>query len=149
MMTADTIKYALALCLKTARAIPDDKATWIPTDGDAKSALDVVRHMVEVNHNIGGFLSGQPVSNEDLNEITAGLSNYAQAIDALESSAQTLTNIIAQSPEESLQEHLNQWLKSGSPGQLMTVGLFHLVYHWGQLSYLQTLWSDGEDHFLK
>jgi uncharacterized damage-inducible protein DinB len=148
-MTADSVRYALTLCLKTARAIPEDKAKWTPSDGDAKSALDVVRHMVEVNHNIAGYLSAQPLSDEDRRAIMDTISTYPQAIEALESSTASLTQVIAQSPEDALRPHLDQWLNSGSPGQLMTVGFIHLVYHWGQLCYLQTLLSDGEDHFLK
>jgi len=148
-VNASALEYVLGLCLKSARAIPESKSSWTPSDGDAKSALEVVSHIVEVNHNLNCAIKGQPLSEAELSNILSAITDYPGALKALEQSGKTLIETIKNASAAALHPHLNDWLGPKSPGRLMALSQIHLVYHWGQLCYLQTLWDDQENHFLK
>lgn len=140
-LIAEQLELALGFCLKSAHAVPAKRANWAPADGSAKSALQVVHHVAEVNRSIADALHGEPSSQV---KTPTPPDDYAAALAALERTAQALAQAIRTLPDERLNPN------DPKPSlKLMQVGVLHLTYHWGQLGYLQTLWGDPVDHFLK
>jgi len=144
------VQMVLDLCMKSAKAIPDDKATWTPVDGSAKSAFDIVKHMVEVNHSISTYVrDNQPLSDEAKDQLLVHINTYEDALAELTSSSDILAKAYQSVSDERIKDALQNLSQPGSLARTMGVGIIHLIYHWGQLGYLQTLWGDQEDHFLK
>ncbi len=144
------VQMVLDLCMKSAKAIPHEKATWTPSDGGAKSALDIVKHMVEVNHSISTYVrDNQPISDEAKGELLARINTYEDALSELTSSSDALAKAYQSVSDERIKDALQNLPQPGSLARTMGVGIIHLTYHWGQLCYLQTMWNDQEDHFLK
>lgn len=144
------VQMVLDLCMKSAKAIPADKATWKPADGSAKSALDIVQHMVEVNHSIATYVrDNQPMSDTAKEALKARMTTYEAALNELTSSSEGLAQAYQSVSDDRIKDALQNLPDPNSLARTMGVGIIHLTYHWGQLCYLQTLWNDQEDHFLK
>jgi len=143
------VEAVTELACKSAAAIPVDKAAWRP-DPSAKSAHEIVRHMVEVNRSIAkGLRSGQALDAVEKERLVVETADFCGARGALKHSGQALAAAYPEVPGEAVRDALAQGQMLEGPVRLMAIGLFHLAYHWGQLAYLQTLWGDGEDHFLQ
>lgn len=143
------VRALMELLLRAARHVPPDKVRWKP-EPTAKSAQEIVEHVAAVNEFFATLIRGevpqgpgprphQPQSHE----------SYERALEALRASGEAVAQAIQAVPDEQLEaDRTLPWGESWKLRRLLTAPGTHIAYHWGQISYLQTLWGDLRDYHL-
>ena len=139
------VRALMELLLKAARHVPADKAQWKP-ETNAKSAQEIVEHVAGVNEFFAKLIRGAELSGGP----TPGrYESYEQALSALQASGEAVAEAIQAVPDEQLEaERTLPWGEAWKLRKLLVAPGTHIAYHWGQISYLQTLWGDLKDYHL-
>jgi len=72
------VEMVVELAWKSFAAVPEDKADWKPAP-TAKSAHDLLRHAVEVNHRVAGDCAGRELTEAEMKRIERSTATYAGA----------------------------------------------------------------------
>ncbi len=118
--------------------IPDDRFAWRPSSA-AKSALEIVNHILENFNHLNGLL---------------GHNTPEPPVDDIEGAKRALRNVLRRY-EQGLRHASPDQLSASiqMPGMAVTVQLLvrmaviDLLHHHGQVTYIQTLLLDEESHF--
>jgi uncharacterized damage-inducible protein DinB len=139
------VRALMELLLKAARHVPPDKAPWKPEEG-AKSAQEIVEHVTGVNEFFAQLIRGAELSG---GPVPSSYESYEQALSALQASGEAVAEAIQAVPDEQLEaERTLPWGEAWKLRKLLVAPGTHIAYHWGQISYLQTLWGDFKDYHL-
>lgn len=118
--------------------LPSDKLDWKPAP-QAKSALEIANHLAGFTAEVCGHLDGKdltfvPATNGE--EARQALTHMGErfSLALREASAATLGEIFA--PEYGLSNEF-----------MATAVVVDVIHHGGQISYLQTLLGDDQDHY--
>lgn len=138
---------AVAVWLETT---PEEKLGWIPlVEGSAgvRSILQQMEEVSGINFAMAGLLRGEardPAAEEkDKGTITTG----AQAVQQLKESARTLAAAVRDMPDSAFtQVYDTGWAKL-SGAALIELAANNMIYHGGQINYVQMLAGDKEFHF--
>jgi len=128
---------------RTVRAMPADKLDWKPAE-TSRTARELVEEIVMTTGFSAGFISTQkmpdmeggdksPKSVEEMEqEHRAGLEDAIAAIKAF--------------PADKLKEEVE--LPWGKQSWLEVIGYLYwnMMYHYGQIAYIQTMYGDKETH---
>lgn len=144
-------KYATDALFRTARAVPADKLDWKPLDQGRS-----VKEQLQECANTPLYFMGLVVSDSEKDEETNGQakeqgSNQTWTIDECEkqceANTQTLAGLIATLTDEELKQQVElPWGGHASKADVVGLQYWNLVYHQGQISYIQTLYGDMEFH---
>lgn len=144
---ASQVEFSLNAFIKTGVApIGADKFTLRPAP-TAKSAAGVVMHLAQSNEFLAGFLAGKPAPNHPADK--ASFNNVAQdeALKQLQvSNAMFLSALKALKAEDLIKPAKLPWRETDLAGVIQDT-LWHITYHLGQLTYIQTFLGDVENHF--
>ena len=132
--TGNNLAYNLA-------KIPADKINWKPAP-EANSALEIVNHLMRPLTGIPAMLNGvAPAEFEDATDLES-----AQKL-VRDVSEKYAAFVRALAPE-SLQGTVEMPFGGTWPRErVVTLPVFDLIHHHGQIAYIQTLLGDTESHF--
>ena len=140
---------------RNARAMPEDKFTWQPLD-EGRSAMDLVKECTMSPLWFGKILNAQtmPEFTEEEQQQGKAMQDSWVTIDDCERASnehsQMLYDAIEKFPVEALEKSIHlPFGKEGFDATMAEIAMFqywNLVYHWGQLSYIQTLYGDRDMH---
>jgi uncharacterized damage-inducible protein DinB len=133
MMSAIGANFVLNL-----DSIPDDKFDWKPVP-TAKSALEIVNHLVENFHMFNSEFTG----GSSLRAVT----DAASAKSVLQSEIDTYIDNLQSATPEKLAENIVLPQTTMPLFLLAKIALMDTINHHGQITYIQTLLGDEESHF--
>jgi hypothetical protein len=122
--------------------IPEDKLDWKP-DPASKSALQVAGEVIGVMQSQIIILNGGEIEFSNLPHP----STLEEARTQLAATAEEFAGLLESADEAALERRLETpfgplWASYG-----VTFGLVDLLHHHGQITYIQSLLGDGENHF--
>jgi hypothetical protein len=148
----DTTERVRGLLVNDLKAIPADKQNVSP-GGAARTALNIVAECAAVNGMIAGWLStGQGISRPSPEQREAHLRSFdtqEKALAYLDQETNRLLSAIDALDPDTLGDTSDEPL--GRPMSRFAVAelpAMHMMYHDGQLTYLQTLHGDTENHWV-
>jgi uncharacterized damage-inducible protein DinB len=121
--------------------IAADKLDWKPAP-EAKSALEIINHMIEVLHAITARLSG---SSEQVS--STPVTNAAEAKQSLISATQQYVDVLRTIKPEDMNRMIDMRFGPLPVSVIVTMPVFDLIHHHGQIAYIQSLLGDTESHF--
>lgn len=142
---------ALEEVLRAFEALPEDKRDWKPAE-HSRSAMSQLQEIavVPVFHEMLLQGSGLPDGfHRDLQARAAALTSFDECRSEAVRATAALCGAIASFPDERLDEEVT--LPFG-PGMTMTMAdvltqhHWNMVYHLGQINYIQTMLGDREMH---
>lgn len=149
----DVTRAAMKEAFRYAQAVPADKLDWKPLD-TGRSVLDQCREMAMCPTWCEEIVDGRP---HDHDEATMAAAKAAMetwtTIDVCEAECErrleSLFRVFAGMPDERLVE--TRWLpydggRDFTMPEMMDYPRWNFTYHLGQISYIQTLYGDREDH---
>jgi hypothetical protein len=151
---ANTARFMAQTVQRSAPFVPSDKRNWVPM-GSARTTVDMVQECCEALEVFTNFMkTGQmaPFTPEVFAKRAEALKKNPPKLEDLFPRLQKSTEEYAQTLEKFPTEKLTQMVKSPFGGQdmpmiqLVSIPAFNLVYHWGQINYLQTMLGDMEMH---
>lgn len=140
-VVARLARWAASSMASNLAHLPEDKLDWKPTEA-SKSALEVVGEVVQVmKMTLPAFDGGEL----DFQLPRATPSNLAEAQQwLLETSEQYAARLEAAGPE--LERTLESPFGPFWGPVSVTFGLVDMLHHHGQITYLQSLLGDAENH---
>ena len=143
---------ALADLVRSVEAVPVDKQDWHPAE-HARSALDQLREVAVVpQFHLMLLRDGHMPTGADharFREEAATLLTVEEAVKAAMTSTNDLCEIISTFPDDRLEEEITLPFGGGmhvSMADVLTIHYWNMVYHHGQVNYIQTLLGDREMH---
>ncbi len=131
--------------------IPDDKIDVQPM-GAARTVRDFTAECINFNLMAGAALRGDDNSmpSEEERASLAGLLDSKDKLKAaIEGSLQNITDALQTISEEGLARIVTApWGEPLSAFRLAHVAATHMMYHDGQLNYIQALYGDSEVHWM-
>jgi hypothetical protein len=121
--------------------LPEEKLDWTPTEA-SKSALDVVGEVVFVMKSSLPVFAGGTIDFDLARAKPSGLAEAQQWLS--ETSAQFADLLDAAGPE--LERAIDTPFGQLWGSSAVTFGLVDLLHHHGQITYLQSLLGDAENH---
>lgn len=143
-------KYATNALFRTARAVPDDKLEWKPLD-EGRSVKEQLQECAYTPLYFMGLISPPKDDATDNAQGEAATAETPWSIDVCEAechaNSERLYKLISTLTDEQLQEMVElPWSEKASKAQVAGLQYWNLVYHQGQISYIQTLYGDVEFH---
>ena len=133
--------------LRSVRALPEHKLHWKPLD-NGRSAMDQLAECAASPQIMMRAISGRGYSYEDEER---ALKNSITTVDAAEKCLKDgnakLLKMIREMPDNKLAEKVDlPWGASWTLAEVANMHYWNLVYHVGQINYIQTLLGDFEMH---
>lgn len=143
---------ALADLVRSVEAVPEDKLDWKPGE-HARSALDQLREVaIAPRFHLAILKEGRLPDGDDharFRKQAAGLKSAREAIDTAMASTGELCEAIANFPDDRLEEEITLPFGGSlhlSMADVLVIHYWNMVYHNGQVNYIQTLLGDREMH---
>jgi len=143
---------ALADLVRSVQAVPEDKQDWRPAE-HARSALDQLRevavvprfHMMLLRDGIAPAMDEHARFRAE----SASIGSVEEAVKVAMESTNDLCEIISSFPDERLEDEITLPFGGGmhvSMADVLAIHYWNMVYHHGQVNYIQTLLGDREMH---
>lgn len=134
--------------IRNAEAVPPDKLEWHAI-GKSRTVLDLVRECCEVNERWAQILREKrwvDWSPEQTQAYYDSMVDLPAAVAKLRETTASYVDSVRAVPYEELQEVLElPWTKL-TMAEALIHAVWHMSYHEGQISYIQTLYGDWNDH---
>ncbi len=154
MFIANSARYMAQTITRSTPFVPADKRNWSPM-GAARTTVDMVQECCEALEMFTNFMkTGQPprFDKATMAARAEALKKSPPKLEDLFPRLQKATEEYAETIEKLPDDKLFQMVSSPFGGQQMPliqlVGMptFNMVYHWGQINYIQTMLGDTEMH---
>ncbi len=135
--------------LAAARSTQPDKITWVPM-GEGRTVLDQLTECVLANTKWRDILQTRHYANvspEVRERIHAQCDTLDNTLAALEQSGAALMEAIAAVPDAETGEEIETPWEAYTLADCCLHAYWNMVYHEGQINYIQTLYGDTEDHY--
>lgn len=151
---ANTARLMEQTITRTVPFTPTDKRNWSPM-GAARTTTDVMQECADALEMFTKFMrAGQfPAPNPKARAARAeALKKNPPTFEDLRARLQKAVEKYAQAIEKFPAERWMEMVSSPFGGQQMPLGsllglpVFNMVYHWGQINYIQTMLGDTEMH---
>ena len=135
---------------RSFQAMPPDKQTWKPLD-QGRSALSQIQECAGINFWTAQMLRDRavpPMEEGWMQQLQAQYDTSEKAVAGLQAATDALVAAI----EAFLADHLEDTLTlpwdptPTTMAEVMLLAYWNMVYHIGQISYIQTLYGDREMH---
>ncbi len=150
-MAAQSLREGANALVRIVKSTPPDKLEWSPLN-EGRTVLDMVQECAVICY-LGqdSFRKAvQPVIDfEKFSQLQASYDTIEKALEALETNTEALAKIYEAFPEESLSVMIHLPFGPGmtiSFAKFMLMPAHNMVYHYGQINYIQTLYGDKEMH---
>lgn len=139
---------------RTAPFVPRDKRNWSPM-GAARTTVDVVQECAEALEIGTKFMKTGQFAFPDAQAMAAraeALKENPPKLEDLFPRLQKAAEDYAQAIEKFPAERLTQMVPSPFGGQqvplvqVLSMPIFNMVYHWGQINYIQLMLGDTKMH---
>jgi len=123
--------------------------TWSPL-GDARSALSVLTECVIANYKWRDILRNRQysdVSEELWEEVTKACLDLPATLAQLETSGEQLAQAILTIPDNDTADEIESPWGPYTLADCCLHAYWNMVYHEGQINYIQTLYGDHEEHY--
>jgi hypothetical protein len=144
------IEQAAHLLLVDLRHIPSDKLN-VSAGGVARTPLAIVAECIGINDMIADVVGGTPrtyPTAEEQTSFAGTIDTMDRARNGIQESVQKLCNTVQGLSEAELDEMVTApWGATYSRGGLAAFAATHLMYHDGQLNFIQALCGDGAVHW--
>lgn len=130
-------------------AMPEDSLDRSP-GGKARTAFDLTFEVVELNRIVAGRARGEQTPFDDSEGWTRAPESYknkATAIADFEDSVQQLVDALAHASDEALAASVETPFGDVTLARLAEIVPRHIMYHSGQLNYIQTWLGDEVFHW--
>jgi len=148
-IAASRTQRAVTDLIAAAQSTQPDKVTWVPL-GEARTILDQLTECAIANLKWRNILQTRQyanVSEEAWEHTVAACTTLPDTLARLEQSgAELVAAILAVAEEETADEIPTPW----GPYSLADCCLhayWNMVYHEGQINYVQTLYGDTDEHY--
>ncbi len=151
---ANTARHMAQTIQRSAPFVPSDKHNWSAM-GAARTTVDMVQECCEALERVTNFMkTGQPLTRDPqamaaraelLKKSPPKLEDlFPRLQKATEEYAQTLEKM----PTEKMMEMVPAPMGNVQVPMIQRVSLpvYNLIYHWGQINYIQTMLGDTEMH---
>lgn len=148
---AGRLEMGRDLLLKDIAAMPDSMLSASP-GGKARTGFDLIFELAVVNSMVAGTIRG------DSSELTppdgwitapADFCTKGQAVEALSGSVDELLQALDGLPDAGLSADVDSPLGKMPVGRVLGIMAGHMMYHSGQLNYIQTLNGDDAFHWME
>lgn len=129
--------------------IPSDKLGASPM-GTARTPLEFSAEVAGFNRYVASVLQGQTVTRtpEERDAYVKSIDSFEKAKQAVDSSVELLADAVAGLDEEGMiREVTTPWEETVTAYRLASMCLMHMMYHDGQINYIQSLYGDSENHW--
>jgi hypothetical protein len=121
--------------------VPDDKLTWKPSP-DAASVLEIVSHAAfALSGGIAMLQSGQWIPEK------IELKTRDEAQKLIGHHAETFAKLLRALKPADLEGTVETPLGADNKTDFLRMIVIDVLHHHGQITYLQTVWGDTDDHF--
>jgi hypothetical protein len=135
--------------MKTAEFVPADKRDWVP-QGKARTPYDFLAEcavMADWGAQVVETGEFPPFDREAYERAKAGLDTLEKIKAAGEPAIARLCAAIEKTPDAVLDESRPMpWGMNMTVADILFMGYWNMVYHWGQANYVQMLLGDTEMH---
>lgn len=148
---ANATREAAEALARNLRAMPSERQTWRALD-TGRSALEQVAECAVINLWMADVLQARAVPPMDADRyarLKAEYDTVEKALLGLEASAAAVAASIEVFPEEHLRDTVEMPYRPGvqqSFASLLFAAEWNMVYHYGQVAFIQTLYGDREMH---
>jgi hypothetical protein len=133
-----------------AKTTKEEKLDWKPLDS-GRSALDQLQECAETPLlfaavlQTGGFPEMSPEAAEAAKAEKASWTTVDQCAEKMSENNKVLFDAIRNYPNEDMSNEMTMpWGEVATAADVMTYQYWNLVYHQGQINYIQTLYGDHE-----
>ena len=148
-LAASRTRMAVNDLLAAARSTQPDKITWVPM-GEGRTVLNQLTECVLANTKWRDILQTRHYANvppEVRERIHAQCDTLDNTLDALEQSGAALIEAIAAVPDAETAHEIETPWGTYTLADCCLHAYWNMVYHEGQINYIQTLYGDTEDHY--
>jgi hypothetical protein len=151
---ANTARFMAQTVQRSAPFVPSDKRNWVPM-GSARTTIDMVQECCEALERVTNYMKTGQVPTRDPQAMAARaelLKKSPPKLEELFPRLQKATEEYAQTLEKMPTEKLMEMVPAPMGNtqvpmiQRVSLPVYNLVYHWGQINYLQTMLGDTEMH---
>jgi hypothetical protein len=141
---AGTIERIGDAYLSDLKFIPEDKIAASPM-GVARSPLEFTNECAGFNTHVANVISGREGSGRKFSEID----NIEESRAALKTSCDELVAVVRAASMDDLTtiEKPLPWGENASLFRMANMCVAHMMYHDGQINYIQALYGDGANHW--
>lgn len=135
--------------IAAARSTQPDKVTWVPL-GEARTVLDQLTECVIANIKWRNILASHQygnVSPEVFEQTVAECATLEGTLARLEQSGAALAEAILAVPDEETGDDIESPWGRYTLADCCLHAYWNMVYHEGQINYVQTLYGDTEEHY--
>jgi hypothetical protein len=128
---------------------PEDKLNWIPeVEGcqGVRTAYQQIEEMVGVNYGMAALLSGTPKNVDGDSESKVTIDSPQAAVESLKASAAAVAGVVRGLSDEALSTVYDAGFAKLKGSTIMELCAGNMMYHGGQVNYIQMLCGDKEFH---
>lgn len=150
-LTANLTHFIAQVLVTNLQAMPPDRQTWKPME-TGRSALDQIQECAIINGMMAESVRTGQIGKMDFDlyeRQKAELDTAEKAIARLLENTAKLTAAIRAYPADRLDEMVTLPFGSGmtmSAAEYLMMAFRNMNYHFGQISYIQTLYGDDKMH---
>ncbi len=146
----ERLKSTTASYINDLKHVPEDKLGVSPM-GVARSPIEFTAEVIGFNGLVVASLRGGSAEMPDQaarDAFTASIDSFAAAEAGLNRSCESLAAAIeATSLDGLMEDTMAPWGQALTKLKLSGFAVTHMVYHDGQLNYIQSLYGDAENHW--
>ncbi len=139
------IEEGLPMLFSAAKAMPEDKYDWKP-EPTSRSARELVIESVTMLVNTASLLHNRVMGDYEVALEENGKLSLVDLEEKALQDAQTLYAAIRAFPDSDLNTTVELPWMTSTFFQVMSYPYWNLMYHAGQVNYIQTLYGDTEMH---
>ena len=131
---------------RSVNAMPEDKIIWRPAEG-SRTARELLEELVSTTvYSISLIHPQENPAKESEDKADLNTKTVAELETEHRSAVVEFLKAVAAFPEEKLSETMDLPWGTMSFFQIISYPYWNLVYHWGQIGYIQTMYGDQEMH---
>ena len=150
-LVANSVRESAKSLIRIVNATAPDKIEWSPLN-EGRTVLDMVQECVVISVLSQDTFSKcvQPEFDFELfGKMQAQYDTIEKAIAALETNSEALAKILEVFPEDKLGVTIHLPFGPGMTktfAEFMMMPVHNMIYHYGQINYIQTLYGDKDMH---
>ncbi|MCW5934875.1 MAG: DinB family protein [Fimbriimonadia bacterium] len=145
---AETARRMAKTIERTVAHLPEDKREWVPM-GSARTAVDMLAECAFYLNFATLTMKGMATTGEGKDMAALQALPFNELVAELHKNAQAYAETIASLTDEQFVQEVTHPM-TGRPTALVNVvnlPAMNLVYHWGQINYMQMMLGDTEMHW--
>lgn len=130
---------------RTVKAMPTEKLDWRPEES-ARTTRELMEELLNTTIYSIKLVEAQKYPGDDAFPTEAAPKDLAELEKAHRASVEAYLKVLKTFPESKLEEKLDLPWGNSTFFHTLNYPYWNLIYHWGQISYLQTMYGDKETH---